>query len=58
VIRLVDDLLTDQLRLSVTGACRRVGEHLDINPNTLRGWVKLASIEAGPDRCRRKAGSF
>ena len=31
-IRLVDDLLADdQLQLSVTGACRGVGERLGIN---------------------------
>jgi transposase len=37
-IRLVDDLLVDeQLQLSVTGACRRVGEQLGINRDTLRG---------------------
>jgi transposase-like protein len=47
-IRLVDDLLADdQLQLSVTGACRRVGEQLGINRDTLRGWVKQAQIDAG-----------
>jgi transposase len=53
-IRLVDDVLADdqlQLQLSVTGACRRVGEQLGINRDTLRGWG-----EAGPDRCRRSTG--
>jgi hypothetical protein len=50
---LVDDLLTDdQLQLSVTGACRRVGEQLVINQDTSRGWVKQA-----PDRRRYKAWS-
>jgi transposase len=47
-IRLVDDLLADdQLQLSATGACRRVGEQLGINRDTLRGWVKQAQIDAG-----------
>ncbi len=32
---------------SVTGACRRVGEQLGINADTLRGWVKQAQIDAG-----------
>ena len=32
---------------SVTGACRLVGEHLGINADTLRGWVKQAQIDAG-----------
>jgi transposase len=47
-VRLVDDLLADdQLQLSVTGACRRVGEQLGINRDRLRGWVKQAQIDAG-----------
>ena len=29
------------------GACRRVGEQLGINPETLRGWVTHAEIDAG-----------
>lgn len=32
---------------SVSGACRRVGEELGINPDTLRGWVKRAQIDNG-----------
>ena len=32
---------------SVTGACRRIGEQLGINCDTLRGWVKLSDIDAG-----------
>jgi transposase len=47
-IRFVDDLLADdELQLSVTGACRQVGEQLGINRDTLRGWVKQAQIDAG-----------
>jgi transposase len=47
-ICLVEDLLADdQLQLSVTGACRRVGEQLGTNRDTLRGWVKQAQIDAG-----------
>jgi transposase len=47
-ICLVDDLLADdQLQLSVTGACRRVGEQLGINRDRLRGWMKQAQIDAG-----------
>ena len=50
-VRLVDDLLADdQLQLSVTGACHRVGEQLGINRDTLRGWVKQAQIEPAPGR--------
>ena len=29
------------------GALRRVGEQLGINPETLRGWVSQAAIDAG-----------
>ncbi len=32
---------------SVSGACRRIGEELGINPDTLRGWVKQAQIDNG-----------
>ena len=33
--------------MSVTGACRRVGEQLGINTDTLRNWVKLAQVDEG-----------
>jgi transposase len=47
-IRLVQDLVADEeLQLSVTGACTRVGQQLGINRDTLRGWVKQAQIDAG-----------
>jgi transposase len=32
---------------SVSGACRRIGEELGINPDTLRGWVKQAQVNSG-----------
>lgn len=47
-IRLVQDLISDEdLQLSVTGACTRVGQQLGINRDTLRGWVKQAQIDTG-----------
>ena len=46
--RLVEDLLADpELELTVAAACTRVGEQLGINPETLRGWVTHAEIDAG-----------
>ena len=32
---------------SVSKACRRIGEQLGINADTLRGWVKQVQIDAG-----------
>ena len=49
-VRLVRDLVEDSDGdLSVTTACRRVGEQLGINTDTLRGWVKQAQVDAGQE---------
>src|SRR5438034_8284880 len=44
-IRLVLDIAGDAG--SITAACRRIGEQLGINSDTLRGWVKQAQVDAG-----------
>jgi transposase len=44
-VRLVLDAAEEQG--SVAGACRRIGEQLGINTDTLRGWVKQAQVDAG-----------
>src|SRR3954462_14144085 len=48
-IRLVRDLVDsdDEDGMSVTGACRRVGEQLGINTDTLRNWVKQVQVDDG-----------
>ena len=33
--------------MSINAACRRVGEQLGINMDTLRNWVKQARIDTG-----------
>jgi len=44
-IRLVLDV--EEESGNVTAACRRIGEELGINKDTLRGWVKQAQIDSG-----------
>lgn len=45
-IRLVLDAKADP-GSSGKNVCRRIGEQLGISPETLRGWVKQAEIDAG-----------
>ena len=47
-VRLVRDLVDDpDEQVTVTGACRRVGDQLGINTDTLRNWVKQVLVDDG-----------
>ena len=46
-IRLVQETRQEEPELSVTAAVTRIGARIGVNPDTLRGWVKQADIDAG-----------
>ena len=46
-VRLALDLIDGPSKITLTAACRRVGEQLGINPDTLRNWVQQARVDAG-----------
>ena len=46
-IRFAVDLVAGPEKLSVNAACKRVGEQLGINTDTLRNWVKPALVDDG-----------
>jgi transposase len=49
-VRLVRDFIDNgEDSITVTGACRRVGEQLGINADTLRNWVKQTLVDAGEE---------
>ena len=41
------DLVDQEPKVSVNAGCRRIGEQLGINPDTLRNWVQQARIDSG-----------
>jgi transposase len=46
-IRFSLDLVEGPEKMSMNAACRRVGEQLGSNSDTLRNWVKQARVDAG-----------
>ena len=51
-MRLVHEAREEDPVLSVNAAVHRIGTRVGVNPDTLRGWVKQADIDAG-----RRAGT-
>lgn len=47
-VRLVSDIEVETG--NIAAACRRIGEELGINRDTLRGWVKQAQVDSGKRR--------
>ena len=48
-IRFACDLVEGPEKLSVNTACKRFGEQLGIQPDTLRNWVKQARVDVGAE---------
>ncbi|MCS3845020.1 transposase [Microbacterium sp. AK031] len=46
-MRLVQEARKEDSELSVHQAVMRIGQRVGVNPDTLRGWVKQAQIDAG-----------
>jgi transposase-like protein len=46
-MRLVQEAREEDPQLSVTAAVMRIVTRVGVNPDTLRGWVKQADIDAG-----------
>lgn len=46
-MRLVQEARKEDPDLSVNQAVVRIGQRVGVNPDTLRGWVKQAQIDAG-----------
>jgi transposase len=46
-IRLVKEAREQESGLSLNGAVVRIGPRVGVNPDTLRGWCKRATVDAG-----------
>ena len=46
-MRLVAETREQDSALSLNAAVKRIGSRIGVNPDTLRGWVKQADIDAG-----------
>ena len=46
-VRLVFEAREQEPELSLNAAVTRIGARIGVNPDTLRGWVKQADIDAG-----------
>ncbi|WP_425309519.1 transposase [Ammonicoccus fulvus] len=46
-MRLVAEARLEDPELSMNAAVKRIGTRVGVNPDTLRGWVKQADIDAG-----------
>lgn len=46
-MRLVQEARKEDPDLSLNAAVVRIGQRTGVNPDTLRGWVKQAAIDAG-----------
>lgn len=46
-MRLVAEAREQEPELSLNAAVTRIGSRIGVNPDTLRGWVKQADIDAG-----------
>ena len=44
---MVTEARQEEPELSVTAAVVRIGTKVGVNPDTLRGWVKQADVDAG-----------
>ena len=57
-LRMVVEARGEDAALSLNQAVLRIGPRVGVNPDTLRGWVKQARVDAGeiPGRSSEEAG--